>query len=328
MPRALVTGITGQDGSYLADFLLEKGWEVHGTVRSSTDREPRNLRHLLQDPAVKGRLFLHAGQLDEAAWLRHLLQTVAPDHLYHLACQTHVGASFDQVEASAGFIALGTLRLLEAVRDVRPSTRLFYASSSEVFGRPEATPQDEQTPFRPVTPYGCAKTFATNLVRVYRESFGLFVANGILYNHESPRRSGGFVTQKICRAAAAIKQGRQSELRLGNLAAGRDWGDARDYVRGMWLTLQHDTPEDFVFATGQVHSIEDVLNIAFSTAGLDWRPYVRHDPQLLRPSEPGRLAGNSTKARRLLNWEPQGTFEQLIAGMTTAALDAGKASGD
>lgn len=328
MPRALVTGITGQDGSYLADLLLEKGWEVHGAVRESSESEPCHLRHLLRDPVVNARLSLHRGKLDDATWLRHLLETVRPDHLYHLACQTQVGASFEQVEASATFITLGTLRLLEAVRDVRPSTRLFYASSSEVFGRPDVTPQDERTPFCPVTPYGCAKAFATHLVRVYRESFGLFVANGILYNHESPRRGEGFVTQKICRAAAAIKQGRQNELSLGNLAAGRDWGDARDYVRGMWLALQHDKPEDFVFATGQVHSIEEVLNLAFSTVDLDWRPYVRHDPQLLRPSEPGRLAGNAAKARRLLQWEPRNSFAQLIAEMTTAALDAGKAPGD
>jgi GDPmannose 4,6-dehydratase len=317
--RAFITGISGQDGSYLAEMLIEKGYEVHGLVRASGAPFAR-LKRLLDDaPERSQRLFLHHGNMEDAASLRTSLNESAPDEIYHLASQTHVGHSFAQIEATCQVITMGTLRLLEIARQLRHPTKVFHASSSEIFGRPETSPQDEHTSFRPVTPYGCAKVFATQIISIYRQLFGLFTCNGILYNHESPRRGESFVTQKICRAAVAIKEGRQQELKLGNLTARRDWGDARDYVRGMWLALQHPTPEDFVFATGELHSVEDVLNIAFDTVNLDWRKYVRQDPILLRPEDPAKLVGNPSKAHSLLGWKTHVTFQQLIREMTAGA---------
>jgi len=321
MPRALITGITGQDGSYLADLLLDKGYDVHGLVRSSSALQSSRLKDLTNNPEIyPRRLFLREGSFEDPASLRRILAESEPDEIYHLAGQTNVALSFQRIEATSELTAMGTLRLLEAMREDRPQGRLFHASSSEIFGCPEKVPQDEQTPFRPVTPYGCAKAFATQMVSIYRQSFGLFVSNGILYNHESPRRGEGFVTQKICRAAAAIHEGRQQELLLGSLTAQRDWGDARDYVRGMWLVLQHPAAEDFVFATGELHSVQEVLELAFGAVGLDWRQYVKHDAKLLRPEGPARLVGNPAKAERWLGWHRTTTFEQLITEMTRAAL--------
>jgi len=319
MSRALITGITGQDGSYLAELLLEKGYEVHGIVRRTSTLERSRLKHLFKDPAIyNSKLFLHYGDLDDPGSLRRVLSQTSPEEIYHLGGQSHVGLSFDMVESTCELTAMGTLRLLEMIRDLAQQPRLFHASSSEIFGRPEKIPQDELTAFAPVNPYGCAKAFATQMVQVYRKTFGLFACNGILYNHESPRRGENFVTQKICLGAAAIKQGRETELVLGNLASQRDWGDARDYVRGMWLALQHPTPEDFLFSTGELHSVQNVVELAFAAVELDWRKYVKQDPRFLRPDEPARLVGNSAKAQRLLGWQRTTRFEDLIQEMTRA----------
>jgi GDPmannose 4,6-dehydratase len=319
MPRALIMGAAGQDGSYLAELLLEKNYEVHGVVRSTTDLS--RLQAVTGNPAlVNRRFFLHHGDLADAPTIRRIVSETVPDELYHLACQSHVGLSFEQIESTCESIAIGTVRLLELARSLPKPPRFFHASSSEIFGTPDATPQDEATPFRPITPYGCAKAFSTQMVSVYRQNFGLFAGSGILYNHESPRRGVNFVTQKICRAAAAIKQGRQQELRLGNTASQRDWGDARDYVRGMWLMLQQDKPADFIFATGQLHSVQDIIEIAFAAVELDWRDYLKHDQRFMRPDDPTRLVGHPAKAKRLLNWEPVTPFKQLITEMTQAAL--------
>ena len=322
MTRALITGITGQDGSYLAELLLEKGYEIHGMVRRTSSLERSRLNHLYQDPAIYGRrLFLHYGDLDDPTTFRRLLAKSAPDEVYHLAGQSHVGLSFEIPESTCELTAMGTLRLLELVRDLPKPPRLFHASSSEIFGQPAQSPQDEQTPVAPVNPYGCAKAFATQMVSIYRRTFSLFACNGIMYNHESPRRGENFVTRKVCTAAAAIKLGLQKELMLGDTSARRDWGHARDYVRGMWLTLQAPAPEDYVFATGELHSVQDVVETAFAVAGLDWRNFVKQDPRFMRPAEPLRLVGNAAKARRLLQWEPQTRFSDLIAEMTRAELD-------
>jgi GDPmannose 4,6-dehydratase len=317
MRRALITGITGQDGSYLAELLLAKGYEVHGLVRPVGAHGLTRIQALVDNRDIFGkRLFLHQGDLAERESLKHILVKTQPDELYHLAGQTHVGLSFEAVEATCDVAAMGTLRLLEIVRALPKPPKIFHASSSEVFGRPDRAPQDETTPFRPVTPYGCAKAFATRMMAVYRERFGIFATNGILYNHESPRRADTFVTKKICAAAMAIKEGRQPELLLGNLESQRDWGDARDYVQGMWLALQQEQPSDFVFATGRLHTVQDVVEIAFRAVGLDWRKYLRQDPQLIRPQEPARLVGNADKARRVLGWTPNTDFEDLITWLT------------
>ena len=321
MPRALITGITGQDGSYLTELLLDKGYEVHGVVRRTSTLDRSRLNHLYHDPAIYGqRLFLHYADLNDPTTLRRVLFKVAPDEIYHLAGQSHVGLSFEIPESTCEETAMGTLRLLEMIRDLPRPPRMYHAASSEIFGRPAQSPQDEQTPFAPVNPYGCAKAFATQMVVIYRRNFGLFATNGIMYNHESPRRGENFVTRKICRAAAAIKLGRETELALGDTSAQRDWGDARDYVQGMWLALQHETADDFVFATGQLHSVQDVVETAFAAAQLDWRKHVKLEPRLLRPAEPHRLVGNAAKARRVLGWEPKTTFADLITGMTQADL--------
>jgi GDPmannose 4,6-dehydratase len=321
MPRALITGITGQDGSYLTELLLDKGYEVHGMVRINASREQSWLEPLLKNPEVGNRrLFVHHGDLDDLKSLRDVVISVAPDEIYHLASQTNAALSFKIPEATANTTAIGTLRLLEIVRELPKPPRFFHASSSEVFGRPEVTPQDELTPFRPVTPYGCAKAFATQLVSVYRQAHRLFACNGILFNHESPRRGMNFVTQKICRAAVAIKQSRQKELRMGSLATKRDWGDARNYVRAMWLMLQQENAGDYVVATGRLHSVQDVVEIAFGVVGLEWKKYVVEDPQFIRPDEPAPLIGNPEKAKKVLNWQPTTEFKQLITEMTQAAL--------
>jgi GDPmannose 4,6-dehydratase len=317
--RAVITGITGQDGSYLAELLLEKGYEVHGLVRRTSNISRSRIDHLHRDPTIhERRLFLHYADLDDATTLRRALIKIQPSELYHLAGQSHVGLSFEIPESTCEMTAMGTLRLLEIMRDLPQPVRFFHASSSEIFGRPKIAPQDESTPIDPVNPYGCAKAFATQMVRVYRDAYGLFGSNGILYNHESPRRGETFVTRKICRAAAAIRLGLQQELWLGDLSAKRDWGDARDYVRGIWLSLQHHAAEDFVFSTGTLHSVRDVVEIAFEAMDLDWQACVKRDERFLRPAEPARLVGDFTKARRLLAWEPHTDFRSLIVEMTEA----------
>jgi len=321
--KALITGITGQDGSYLAELLLAQGYEVHGVVRRTSSLDRSRLTHLYDNPEIYGRrLFLHYADLDDPTTLRRVLNRSAPDELYHLAGQSHVGLSFEIAESTCELTAMGTLRLLEMVRDLPRPPRLFHAASSEIFGQPVQSPQDEETPMRPINPYGCAKAFATQMVALYRKTYGLHACNGIMYNHESPRRGENFVTRKICRAAAAIKLGHETELLLGDTTAQRDWGHSRDYVRAMWLTLQHATPDDYVFATGQLHSVQEVVEAAFAVVELDWRKHVKKDARFLRPAEPLHLVGNAAKARRVLQWEPQTSFAELIAEMTRAELAA------
>jgi GDPmannose 4,6-dehydratase len=323
MPKALITGVTGQDGSYLSELLLDKGYEVHGTVRRTSTLERSRIDHLYHNPEIYNkRFFLHYGELTDPTTTRRVLFKVLPDEIYHLAGQSHVGLSFEIPESTCEMTALGTLRLLEMIRDLPKAPRLFHAASSEIFGIPKQSPQTEETPIAPVNPYGCAKAFATQIVGVYRRSFGLFACNGILYNHESPRRGENFVTRKICRAAAAIKVGKQRELSLGDTSAERDWGHAKDYVRGMWLALQHGTADDFVFATGKLHTVQDVVEIAFQSVGLNWADYVKKDPRLLRPTEPQRLVGDPSKAEQVLGWQREYTFEQLIQEMAQAELAA------
>jgi GDPmannose 4,6-dehydratase len=321
--RALITGITGQDGSYLADLLLEKGYEVHGVVRRTSTLERSRLNHLYRNPEIFDRkLFLHYADLEDTTSLRRIFLRVAPEEIYHLAGQSHVGLSFAMSEVTCDLTAMGTLRLLEIVRDMPVASRLFHASSSEIFGKPECELQDETTPYRPVSPYGCAKAFATQMVKIFRESYGLFATNGIMYNHESPRRGENFVTRKISRAAAEIKLGRREKLFLGNLDARRDWGYAPDYVLGMWMTLQEEKPGDYLFATGEAHSIRDLAALAFGTLDLDWTAYVEIDPSLIRPDEPAQLRGNAGRARRELGWSSTCPFSKLISMMTHADLAA------
>ena len=320
--KAFITGITGQDGSYLTELLLEQGYEVHGSVRRTSTLERSRLAHLYADPEIYDKsLFLHYADLDDPTTLRRVLNRVQPAELYHLAGQSHVGLSFEIPETTCEFTAMGTLRLLEILRDLPEPPRFFHATSSEIFGRSAASPQNEDTPLAPINPYGCAKAFATQMVRVYRASHGLFAVNGILYNHESSRRGENFVTRKICHAAAAIKLGRQRELVLGDTSAQRDWGHARDYVRGMWMALNHDTPDDYVFATGILHRVQDVIETAFAAVELDWTDYVRFDRHFLRPAEPLHLVGDASKAQRVLGWSPRTSFTALIQEMTQSELE-------
>lgn len=321
MMRALITGVTGQDGSYLAELLLGKGYEVHGVVRRTSALGRSRIDHLYKDVSVYGKsLFLHYAELDDPTTLRRVLLKVVPDEIYHLAGQSHAGLSFEIPESTCEMTAMGTLRILEMVRDLPNLPRLFHASSSEVFGEPASLPQDEDTPLSPINPYGCAKAFATQMVAIYRRAFGLFACNGIMYNHESPRRGENFVTRKICKAAASIKLGIQKELLLGDTTAKRDWGDARDYVKGMWMTLQAEDPGDYVFATGELHSVADVVDQAFLAVGLDPGAYLRQDPRFMRRTEPCRLVGNASKAKNQLNWAPTTKFRDLITEMTKEEL--------
>ena len=319
---AFITGITGQDGSYLTELLLGQGYDVHGAVRRTSSLERSRLAHLYADATIYNRrLFLHYADLDDPTTLRRVLFKVKPQELYHLAGQSHVGLSFEIPETTCEFTAMGTLRLLEILRDLPDPPRFFHAASSALFGRPTQVPQSDTTLFAPINPYVCAKAFATQMVRIYRETHGLFAVNGILFNHESPRRGENFVTRKICRAAAAIKKGLQNELTLGDTRAQRDWGHARDYVRGMWLSLQHATPDDYLFATGKLHSVQDVIETAFAALALDWRNHVKFDAHFLRPAEPLQLVGDASKARTVLGWSPQTPFTALIQEMTRAELD-------
>ena len=316
MPSAMLTGITGQDGSYLAEQLLSRNYEVHGLVRRTSSTQRERLDSLFKnDQVYEKRLFLHYAELDDATTIRRILVKTQPDELYHLAGQSHVGTSFEIPETTCQFTAMGTLKLLEIVRDLSKQPRFLHISSSEIFGRPEVTPQNEQTPMCPVTPYGVAKTFATNMVRLYRDSFGLFACNAICYNHESERRGESFVTRKITRAAAAISLGLQEKLKLGSLDGRRDWGYAPDYTDAMWRMLQQPEPEDYVLATGAAHSIRDFLSAAFEAVELDWREYVEQDPRYMRPAEVTHLVGNASKAESKLGWKAATTLNDLAERM-------------
>lgn len=320
MKRALITGITGQDGSYLAELLLEKGYEVYGLIRRSSSFNTSRIDHIYQDPnAASPRLRLIHGDLSDASSLNWIVRTVRPDEIYNLGAQSHVRVSFDVPEYTGDVTALGTVRLLEAIRENELRPRFYQASSSELFGTAPA-PQSEQTPFHPRSPYAAAKAYAYYITQNYREAYGMFASNGILFNHESPRRGETFVPRKITRAATRIKLGLQDKLFLGNLDARRDWGYARDYVYAMWLMLQHETPDDFVIATGETHSVRELLDEAFGRLDLDWKKHVEIAPRYLRPSEVDVLCGDMSKARRLLNWEPKVRFKELVAIMVDADL--------
>ncbi|MHC4430827.1 MAG: GDP-mannose 4,6-dehydratase [Planctomycetota bacterium] len=317
--KAFVTGITGQDGSYLAEFLLRKDYEVHGIIRRSSSFNTKRIEHLYTDPHEKNaRLFLHYGDLSDGTGLRNLLDRCRPDEVYNLGAQSHVRVSFDQPVYTAEVSGLGTTRLLEAIRDTGLQTKFYQASSSEMYGKVVETPQSEKTPFHPRSPYGCAKVYSFWQTVNYRESYGLFACNGILFNHESPRRGETFVTRKITRAATRIKEGLQDKLYLGNLDAKRDWGFAGDYVEAMWLMLQQDEPGDYVIATGETNSIRDFLDLAFGRVELDWHKYVEVDSRYLRPAEVDLLLGDPSKARKVLNWEPRVSFQELVAMMVDA----------
>jgi len=319
---ALITGITGQDGSYLTELLLQKGYAVHGIVRRTSNLLRSRIEHLRHDAKIYDKsLFLHYGDLSDTTTLRRIFREVGPSELYHLAGQSHVGLSFELPESTCDEAGMATLRLLEIVRDQSPNVRLYHASTSETFGNASESPQTEETPMRPTSPYGCAKAFATQLSRVYRQSYDMFVCNGILYNHESPRRGDNFVTRKIARAAARISRGLDADLVLGNLESKRDWGRAQDYVVAMWLMLQHEKPDDYVVATGKAHSVRDFVEAAFAVVDLPWKKYVKQDRALNRPIEPTRLVGCADKIRKTLGWKPSGNFEQLVREMVEAELE-------
>ena len=320
--RALITGITGQDGSYLAELLLAKGYEVHGFIRRSSTFNTSRIDHIYQDPHEENhRLFLHFADLTDGSRLVTLLNEIKPDEVYNLAAQSHVRVSFDEPEYTGDTTGLGTIRLLEAIRASGLDCRFYQASSSEMFGA-TPPPQDEETPFYPRSPYGVAKVYSYWITKNYREAYGMFACNGILFNHESPRRGGTFVTRKITRAVARIKAGMQSELYMGNLDSVRDWGYAPEYVDAMWRMLQHDQPEDFVVATGAAYTVRDFLQFSFEHAGLDWEQYVKFDERYLRPTEVDSLIGDSSKAARLLNWVPKVQTPELARIMVDYDLKA------
>lgn len=315
MKKALITGITGQDGSYLAELLLSKGYEVHGLIRRASTFNTVRIDHLYQDPHVNGvRLFLHYGDMADSSNLGRLIYEIKPDEVYNLAAQSHVRVSFDSPEFTGDVDAMGTMRLLEAIRLTgrAKDTRFYQASTSELFGLVQEVPQKETTPFYPRSPYAVAKLYSYWAVRNYREAYGMFASNGILFNHESPRRGETFVTRKITRAVGRIKAGLQDKLYMGNIDAQRDWGYAVDYVEGMWRILQHDKPDDFVLATGEMHSVREFLTEAFGAVGLDWEKYVEYDARYTRPTEVDQLLGDATKAKRELGWEPRVHFKELV----------------
>jgi GDPmannose 4,6-dehydratase len=327
MTRALITGITGQDGSYLAELLLAKGYEVHGVIRRASTFNTSRIDHLYQDPHVNGvHFFLHYGDLADPVQMLQLLYELRPDEVYNLGAQSHVRVSFDIAEYTGDVDGLGTLRILEAIREagLGKRVRFYQASSSEMFGKAQEVPQTETTRFWPRSPYACAKVYAYWLTVNYRESYALHASNGILFNHESPRRGETFVTRKITRAATRIKLGLQDLLYLGNVEAQRDWGYAKEYVEMMWLMLQQDKPDDYVVATGETHSVKDFCAEAFGLLGLDWQKYVRHDARYERPSEVDLLIGDSAKARRQLGWEPKVHFKDLVKIMVEADLELAK----
>ncbi|MFK0733827.1 MAG: GDP-mannose 4,6-dehydratase [Gloeotrichia echinulata GP01] len=325
--RALITGITGQDGSYLSELLLEQGYEVHGIIRRTSTFNTDRIDHMYEDPHKEGvRLFLHYGDLTDGTTLRRILEEVQPTEIYNLGAQSHVRVSFDSPEYTVDAVGMGTLRLLEAIRDYQRRTgievRFYQAGSSEMYGLVQAVPQSETTPFYPRSPYACAKVYAHWQTVNYRESYNLFACNGILFNHESPRRGETFVTRKITRAIAQIVVGKQKKLYMGNLDAKRDWGYAKDYVRAMWLMLQQDQPDDYVIATGETHSVREFLELAFNHVNLNWEDYVEFDERYLRPAEVELLIGDSSKAQQKLGWKPAVTFEGLVALMVEADLQA------
>ena len=327
MKRALITGITGQDGSYLAEFLLEKGYEVHGVIRRSSSFNTGRIIHIFQDVHADDiKLFLHYGDLTDGSFMAGLLNKTEPDELYNLGGQSHVRVSFDQPIYTADVVGMGTLRLLEAIRAVgaEKHVRFYQASSSGMFGKAKEVPQSEKTPFNPVSPYACAKVNAYYNVLAYREAYGMHASNGILFNHESPRRGETFVTRKITRGLSRILAGREDKLFLGNLDAKRDWGYAKDYVEAMWLMLQQDEPDDYAIATGETHSIREFLDAAFGMVGLDWHDYVEIDSRYFRPAEVDLLMGDPSKAKKVLGWEARTNFMELVRIMMRADLeDAG-----
>ncbi len=313
MKKALITGITGQDGSYLAEFLLSKDYEVHGLMRRSSSFNTKRIDHIphaLQDR--NSRLHLHYGDLTDGSALSRLLRKIQPDEIYNLGAQSHVRVSFDIPEYTGDVTALGTLRLLEAIRDTKLPAKFYQASSSEMFGLAKQAPQNENTPFYPRSPYACAKVYAYWITKNYREAYNLFAVNGILFNHESPRRGENFVSKKITNGVARIKAGLDKKLYLGNLDAIRDWGYAPEYVEAMWKMMQHDKPEDFVVATGEPHTVKDFVEEAFRLVGLDWKQYVEIDPRYYRPSETPLLQGDYKKAKERLGWEPKVKFKDLV----------------
>ncbi|WP_414565969.1 MULTISPECIES: GDP-mannose 4,6-dehydratase [unclassified Anabaena] len=325
--RALITGITGQDGSYLSEFLLEQGYEVHGIIRRTSTFNTDRIDHMYEDPHKEGvRLFLHYGDLTDGTTLRRILEEVKPTEIYNLGAQSHVRVSFDSPEYTVDAVGMGTLRLLEAIRDYQQRTgiqvRFYQAGSSEMYGLVQAVPQSETTPFYPRSPYACAKVYAHWQTINYRESYQLFACNGILFNHESPRRGETFVTRKITRAVAKIVAGKQKKIYMGNLDAKRDWGYAKDYVRAMWLMLQKDQPDDYVIATGETHSVREFLEKAFGYVNLNWENHVEFDDRYLRPAEVDLLIGDPTKAKEKLGWQPSVTFDELVALMVEADLQA------
>ncbi|CAE6766994.1 GDP-mannose 4,6-dehydratase [Nitrospira defluvii] len=326
MKKALITGISGQDGSYLAELLLSKGYEVHGIIRRSSSFNTARIDAIYQDPHVaEPRLRLVYGDLNDASSLNKILRTIQPDEIYNLGAQSHVRVSFDVPEYTAEVTALGTVRLLEAIRESGIHPKFYQASSSEMFGMVQEIPQRESTPFYPRSPYGAAKVYAHWITVNYREAYNLFACSGILFNHESPRRGETFVTRKITRAAARIKLGVQHELFLGNLDAKRDWGFAGDYVTAMWMMLQAEQPDDYVIATGETHTVREFLEQTFSYLDLDWKRYVKIDPRYYRPTEVDLLIGDASKAKRVLGWEPKVSFGELIRMMVEADLHVERA---
>lgn len=322
MKTALITGITGQDGSYLAEHLLERDYVVHGIVRRQSNAGRQRLEHLVGDDRLfEKRLFLHDADLDDVTTIRRVILRVMPDEFYHLAGQSHVGLSFEIPESTCELTAMGTLRILEILRDCEPTPKFLHISSSEIFGSPESQPQGEGTPHRPVTPYGVAKSFASNMVRVYRDSFGLFACNAICFNHESPRRGDSFVTQKIAQSAARIKLGMQNKVALGNLDAERDWGYAPDFVAGFHAMLQQERALDLVLATGVRHKVRDWLEIAFGHVGLDWRQFVEVDSRFVRKADPSKLVGDPRRAQKHLGWQPSTSFESMVVEMVEQELN-------
>jgi GDPmannose 4,6-dehydratase len=320
--KALITGITGQDGSYLAELLLAKGYEVHGIIRRASTFNTGRLEAIYTDPhSDRNRFFLHYGDLSDASALARLIGKIEPLEIYNLAAQSHVRVSFDSPEYTCDITATGTVRLLEAIRETGIRPRFYQASSSEMFGKAQEAPQRETTPFHPRSPYGCSKVFSYWITVNYREAYGLHASNGILFNHESPRRGETFVTRKITRAVAHIKAGVQDRLYLGNLDAKRDWGYAKEYVEAIWLMLQQDRPDDYVIATGETHSVREFLEAAFNYASLDWKKHVEIDPRYYRPTEVDMLVGDASKAKRQLGWEPKTKFMDLVKLMVDADIE-------
>ncbi|OGI01169.1 MAG: GDP-mannose 4,6-dehydratase [Candidatus Melainabacteria bacterium GWF2_32_7] len=321
--KALITGITGQDGSYLTELLLEKGYEVHGIIRRSSSFNTERIDHLYSDPHIAGtKLFLHYGDLSDSSNICRIIEKTEPDEIYNLGAQSHVRVSFDTPEYTGDVVGLGTLRLLDAIKDTKINTKFYQASSSELYGKVQEIPQKETTPFYPRSPYAVAKLYAYWMVVNYRESYNMFNCNGIVFNHESPRRGETFVTRKITKALAKIVAGKQDKLYLGNLDAKRDWGFAKDYVEAMWLMLQQDSPDDYVVATGETYSVKDFLTQAFKTVNLDWEKYVEIDSRYFRPAEVELLIGDPEKAKQKLNWTPKTSFKELVKIMVEADLAA------